>query len=62
MRLNPQTYALTAVAFERRRIFQRASNTELLIDTMLRYRGRRTVPAARLCGHARPSAHPALAG
>jgi putative transposase len=38
MRLNPQAYALTAVCHERRRIFQRAANTELLIQTLLRYR------------------------
>ena len=38
MRLKPQTYALTAVAHERRRIFQRAINADLLIATILRYR------------------------
>jgi len=38
MRLNEQTYALTAVAHERRRIFQRTANAELLIATILRYR------------------------
>ena len=38
MRLNPQTYALTTVCFERRRIFQRAANAELMLATILRYR------------------------
>ena len=38
MRLNPQTYALTAVTFERRRLFQRIANAELMIATLLRYR------------------------
>lgn len=38
MRLKPQTYAITAVAHERRRIFQRAANADLLIATILRYR------------------------
>ncbi len=38
MRLNPQTYALTAVCHERRRIFQRTANAELLIATILRHR------------------------
>jgi putative transposase len=38
MRLNPQTYALSAVCHERRRIFQRTANVELLITTILRYR------------------------
>jgi len=38
MRLNPQTYALTAVCNERRCIFQRTANAELLIQTFLRYR------------------------
>ena len=38
MRLKPQTYAITAIAHERRRIFQRATNAELLIATILRYR------------------------
>jgi putative transposase len=38
MRLNPQTYALTVVTFQRHRIFQRTANAELLIATLARYR------------------------
>lgn len=38
MRLKPQTYALTAVAHQRRRIFQRDTVAELLIATLFRYR------------------------
>ena len=38
MRLKPRTFTLTAVAYERRRIFQRAANADLLIATILRYR------------------------
>jgi putative transposase len=38
MRLKPQTYALTAICHERRRIFQRTVNAELLVQTLLRYR------------------------
>ena len=38
MRLKPQTYALTAVAHQRRRIFQRDAIAELLIATLFRYR------------------------
>ena len=38
MRLNPQTYALTAVTFDRMRLFQRHANAELLIATLIRYR------------------------
>ncbi|HXE07597.1 MAG TPA: transposase [Acidobacteriaceae bacterium] len=38
MRLKPQTYALTAVAYQRRRLFQRAEAAELLISTLFRYR------------------------
>jgi len=38
MRLNPQTYALTAVTFDRLRIFQRTANADLLIQTLLRHR------------------------
>jgi putative transposase len=38
MRLKPQTYALTAVCYERHRIFQRIVNAELLVQTLLRYR------------------------
>ena len=38
MRLKPQTYALTAVAYQRRRLFQRAEAAELLIAALFRYR------------------------
>src|ERR1700733_3220591 len=38
MRLNPQTYALTVVTFQRHRIFQRTANAELLIATLARHR------------------------
>jgi len=38
MRLHPQTYAFTAISHERRRIFQRTANAELLIATIFRYR------------------------
>jgi putative transposase len=38
MRLQPRTYALTAVTHQRRRIFQRTENAELLIHTLFRYR------------------------
>lgn len=38
MRLKPQTYALTAVTYQRRRLFQRAETAELLITTLFRYR------------------------
>ena len=38
MRLKPQTYALTAVCHERRRIFQQNTVAELVMETLLRYR------------------------
>ncbi len=38
MRLHPQTYVLTAVTYNRIRLFQRTANAELLIATILRYR------------------------
>jgi len=38
MRLKPQTYALTSVAHQRRRIFQRDAIAELFIATLFRYR------------------------
>jgi putative transposase len=38
MRLKPQTYALTAVCHQRRRVFQRDATAELLIATLFRYR------------------------
>jgi putative transposase len=38
MRIKPQTYALTAVCHQRRRVFQRDATAELLIATLFRYR------------------------
>lgn len=38
IRLKPQTYALTAVAHQRRRLFQRDVLAELFITTLFRYR------------------------
>jgi putative transposase len=38
MRLKTQTYALTAVAHQRRRVFQRDVIAELFITTLFRYR------------------------
>ena len=38
MRLKPQTYALTAVAHQRRRVFQQTTIAELFIATLFRYR------------------------
>ena len=38
MRLHPQTYVLTAVTYNRIRLFQHTANAELLIATILRYR------------------------
>jgi len=38
MRLKPQTYALTAVCHQRRRLFQRDATAELFISTLFRYR------------------------
>jgi putative transposase len=38
MRLKPQTYAITIVTRQRRRIFQRTANAELMIATLFRYR------------------------
>jgi putative transposase len=38
MRLKPQTYALTAVTHQRRRLFQRTATAELFIATLFRYR------------------------
>src|ERR1035441_7801477 len=38
MRLKPQTYALTAVTHQRRRLFQRSATAELFIATLFRYR------------------------
>ena len=36
--MRPEMYALTAVAYERRLVFQRTANAELLIATLFRYR------------------------
>ena len=38
MRLKPQTYVLTSVTFERRRIFQLPQNAELMISLLYRHR------------------------
>jgi putative transposase len=38
MRLKPQTYVLTAVTHQRRRVFQRDAIAELFIATLFRYR------------------------
>jgi putative transposase len=38
MRIKPQTYAITAVAHQRRRVFQRTATAELFIATLFRYR------------------------
>jgi REP-associated tyrosine transposase len=38
MRTRPYTYLVTTVTAGRRRLFQRATNAELLIDTLFRYR------------------------
>jgi putative transposase len=38
MRLHPQTYSFTAISHERRRIFQRSANADLMIATVFRYR------------------------
>ena len=38
MRLKPQTYALTVLTSQRRRVFQRTLIAELFIDTLFRYR------------------------
>ena len=38
MRLNSQTYVLTAVTHQRRRVFQRDAIAELFIATLFRYR------------------------
>jgi len=38
MRLKPQTYALTTIAHQRRRVFQPTTIAELFITTLFRYR------------------------
>ncbi len=37
-RQKPETYALTMVTHQRRSLFQRAENAQLIIDTLFRYR------------------------
>jgi putative transposase len=37
--MRPETYAFTAIADQRRRIFQSTQNAELLLATLFRYRG-----------------------
>jgi len=41
MRLKPQTYALTVLTSQRRRVFQRTTIAELFIETLFRYRDAR---------------------
>ena len=36
--MRPETYALTAVAHQRRRLFQVTANADLLFETLFRYR------------------------
>ena len=36
--MRPETYALTAVAHQRHRLFQVSANADLLIETLFRYR------------------------
>jgi putative transposase len=38
VRIQPETFAITAVAHERRRIFQRTANADLMMNTLFRYR------------------------
>ena len=38
MRIQPRTYALTAVTHQRLRIFQKTTMAELMIETLFRYR------------------------
>jgi putative transposase len=38
VRINAETFAITAVTHQRHRIFQRTTNAELMIDTLFRYR------------------------
>ena len=37
-RQKPETYALTMVAHQRRSLFQRTENAQLMVDTLFRYR------------------------
>jgi putative transposase len=38
VRTKPETFAITAITHERRRIFQRTSNADLMLSTLFRYR------------------------
>jgi putative transposase len=38
VRIQPETFAITAVAHQRRRIFQRTENADLMMNTLSRYR------------------------
>lgn len=38
VRINPETFAITAVTYQRHRIFQRATNADLMMTTLFRYR------------------------
>jgi putative transposase len=38
VRIQPETFAITAVAHDRRRIFQRTANADLMLNTLSRYR------------------------
>jgi REP-associated tyrosine transposase len=37
VRINPETFAITVVTHQRRRIFQRTTTAKLMIDTLFRY-------------------------
>jgi putative transposase len=39
VRIQPETFAITVVAHQRRRIFQRTANADLMMNTLSRYRG-----------------------
>jgi len=38
VRINPETFAITAVTHQRHRIFQRTTNADLMLNTLFRYR------------------------
>lgn len=38
VRIKPETFAITAVTYQRRQIFQRTASAELMIATLFRYR------------------------
>ncbi|MEO6981806.1 MAG: transposase [Edaphobacter sp.] len=38
VRINPETFAITAVTHRRHRIFQRTTNADLLLNILFRYR------------------------